>query len=126
MNYKSESLDDLARMLKEGTVIFEYAKKDGSVRVAKGTMNEDYLPERIPEQITFDVEAINELMKAKNIPTLEEYARGNGLTVVGTVGDKYVFIPIKEKKKNENIFTYYDIEKDAFRSFNKDNFLGIV
>lgn len=126
MNYKSTSIDDLTRMLKEGVVIFEYAKKDGSVRVAKGTMNEDYLPERIPEQITFDVEAINELMKAKNIPTLEEYARGNGLKVVGTVCDKYVFIPIKEKKKNENIFTYYDVEKDAFRSFNKDNFLGIV
>lgn len=131
MNYKSTSIDDLARMLKEGVVTFEYAKKDGTARIAKGTMQDDLLPEKLPARIVFEVEVINELMKAKNIPTLEDYARANGLRVFGMSqieGEKpkYIFVPIKENKKNENVFTYYDLEKDAFRSFNKENFKGII
>ena len=130
MNYKSENLDDLARELKEGVVTFEYVKKDGTARVAKGTMNEELLPEKIPDRVSFDVEVINELMKAKDIPTLEDYARENGLRVFGTIEiegqQKYVFVPIKNKKQNEDLFTYYDVEKDAFRSFKKENFKGII
>ena len=130
MNYKSTSLDDLARMLKEGVVTFEYVKKDGTARVAKGTMNEELLPEKIPDRVSFDVAAINELMKVKDIPTLEDYARENGLRVFGTIEiegqQKYVFVPIKAKKVNEDQFTYYDVEKDAFRSFKKENFKGII
>ena len=126
MNYKSTDISLLTEEMKQRVVTFEYTKKDGTVRTAKGTMNEEYLPEKIPDQVTFDIDAVNELMKAKNIPTLEEYARGNGLKIAGTIGDKYVFVPITEKKKNENLMTYYDIEKDAFRSFSKDRFLGII
>ena len=130
MNYKSTNLDDLARMLKEGVVTFEYVKKDGTARVAKGTMNEELLPEKIPDRVSFDVAAINELMKAKDIPTLEDSARENGLRVFGTIEiegqQKYVFVPIKAKKVNEDQFTYYDVEKDAFRSFKKENFKGII
>jgi hypothetical protein len=98
--------------------------------VAKGTMNEELLPEKIPNRVSFDVEVINELMKAKDIPTLEDYARENGLRVFGTIEiegrQKYVFVPIKAKKVNEDLFTYYDMEKDAFRSFKKENFKGII
>ena len=85
MNYKSENIEDLARELKEGVVTFEYVKLDGTARVAKGTMNEELLPEKIPDRVSFDVEAINELMKVKDIPTLEDYARENGLRVFGTI-----------------------------------------
>ena len=138
MNYKSENIEDLARMLKEGVVTFEYTKMDGTARVAKGTMREDYIPEKIPDILELNKAAIDALMVAKNIRSIDEYARENGLEYMGVRGgtettgeDVYVFTPIKEKrnlseKTLESLFSYYDVEKDAFRSFKKENFKGII
>ena len=33
---------------------------------------------------------------------------------------------VEEAKNNDNLITYYDVEKDSFRSFIKENFLGIL
>ena len=128
MEYKSTNIEDLSLELKERVVTFEYRKKDGSVRTAQGTLNEEYIPEKLPEVINFDVAPIRALMTAKHIWTLEDYAKENGLEYIGKPDENtYSFKPIKkEKKVNENVMTYYDVEKDAFRSFKKDNFLGIV
>ena len=138
MNYKSENIEDLARELKAGVVTFEYVKLDGTARVAKGTMNEELLPEKIPDILELNKEAIDALMVAKNIRSIDEYARENGLEYMGIRGgtettgeDAYVFSPIKDKRKLsektlESMFTYYDVEKDAFRSFKKENFKGII
>lgn len=30
------------------------------------------------------------------------------------------------RKVNPNVFVYYDIDKESFRSFIKDNFIGLV
>ena len=138
MNYKSENIEDLARELKEGVVTFEYVKLDGTARVAKGTMREDYIPEKIPDILELNKDAIDALMVAKNIRSIDEYAKENGLEYMGIHGgtettgeDAYVFSPIKDKRKLsektlESMFTYYDVEKDAFRSFKKENFKGII
>lgn len=131
MDYKSTDINFLQEEMKNRIVTFEYKKKDGSIRTAKGTMNEDELPERLPEKISLEKDVIDELMKAKNIQSLDDYAKENGLKYWGTETDEfksyYVFNPIKtERKVNENQILYYDIEKDAFRSFLKDNFLGII
>ena len=131
MKYKSNDINDLSQELKEGVVTFEYKKKDGSVRTAQGTLNDEYLQEKIPDKVYLEVIVISTLMREKNIPTMKEYAQENGLEYLYTEihDDKmcYVFEPIKkEKKVNENVMTYYDVEKDAFRSFNKENFLGIL
>lgn len=129
MNYKSTSVEILNEELKKGVVVFEYTKKDGTVRTAKGTLNDDLLPEKLPNRITFDTEAIDALMYAKNINTLEEYAKANGLEYLGVVGTlpnlQYEFKKAN-KPHNENQVSYYDVERDSFRSFVKDNFLGIV
>lgn len=129
MGYKSTSVEVLNEELKKGVVTFEYTKKDGSVRTAKGTLNDELLPEKIPDRVTFDTDAIDALMYAKGISTLEEYAKANGLEYMGVVGTlpkfQYVFKKA-EKSHNENQVSYYDVDKDAFRSFVKDNFLGIV
>lgn len=129
MGYKSTSVEVLNEELKKGVVTFEYTKKDGSVRTAKGTLNDELLPEKIPDRVTFDTDAIDALMYAKGINTLEEYAKANGLEYLGVVGTlpkfQYVFKKA-EKSHNENQVSYYDVDKDAFRSFVKDNFLGIV
>ena len=129
MNYKSKSVETLSEKLKEGIVEFEYTKKDGTVRRAKGTMSPEYLPEPIPETVSFEMEIIDELMKIKDIPSIDDYAKANGLQLKGIDSEQekpmYVFTPIK-RKHNENLFSYYDIEKDSFRSFIKENFLGII
>ena len=43
-NFKTTSLEEFDKMLHEGIVEFEYIKKDGSVRQAKGTLVSEYLP----------------------------------------------------------------------------------
>jgi hypothetical protein len=43
-NFKTTSVDDLKSMLHEGIVNFEFIKRDGSVRSAKGTLLKEYLP----------------------------------------------------------------------------------
>ena len=83
MDYKSKSVETLSEKLKESIVEFEYTKKDGTIRKAKGTMSQEYLPEPIPEEVSFEVGGIDSLMKVKNIPSIEEYAKANGLQLKG-------------------------------------------
>ena len=42
--FKTTSLESFQEMLRKGIVDFEYIKKDGSVRQAKGTLLAEYLP----------------------------------------------------------------------------------
>lgn len=44
--FKTTSVEDLKQMLHEGIVNFEFIKKDGSVRSAKGTLLAEHLPEK--------------------------------------------------------------------------------
>lgn len=43
-NFKTTSVEELNKMLHEGIVEFEFIKKDGSVRQAKGTLLAEHLP----------------------------------------------------------------------------------
>ena len=61
-NNMEEKLKELINSLKEGVVVFEYEKKDGSTRVAKGTLNEKFLPEREPDEFELDKESIDTLV----------------------------------------------------------------
>lgn len=82
-SFKTTSLDEFSNMLHEGIVEFEFIKKDGTVRSAKGTLEPSHLPPAKP----VDGDAV-------------------------------------PRKKNESVFVYYDLEKNAFRSFVKASFLG--
>ena len=42
--FKTTDVNDLKQMLHEGIVSFEFIKKDGSVRQAKGTLVAEHLP----------------------------------------------------------------------------------
>lgn len=42
--FKTTNVEELKAMLHEGIVEFEFIKKDGSVRNAKGTLLAEYLP----------------------------------------------------------------------------------
>lgn len=126
MNYTNNDISVLKEELKKRVVTFEYTKKDGTVRTAQGTMNEEYLPEKIPNTVSFEKDAIDSLMEAKNIPAIDDYAKENGLKFIELKDNLYIFAPIKKERKiNENLVLYYDVEKEAFRSFDKNNFLGM-
>ena len=43
-NFKTTNLEEFKTMLHEGIVDFEFIKKDGSVRQAKGTLVAEHLP----------------------------------------------------------------------------------
>ena len=81
-SFKTTSLDEFSNMLHEGIVEFEFIKKDGTIRSAKGTLEPTHLP---PAKVDGDA------------------------------------VP---RKKNESVFIYYDLDKNAFRSFVKASFLG--
>lgn len=42
--FKTTDLTEFSKMLREGIVDFEFIKKDGSVRSAKGTLVAEHLP----------------------------------------------------------------------------------
>jgi hypothetical protein len=124
-----EKIKKLIDHLKEGVVVFEYEKKDGSTRVAKGTLKKELLPPvKEDEEIIFDKLSIDTLIGIK-YESLDEYMKLNKVELVGETedGKNYRFKYKKEKRKvNENLQSYYDIEKESFRSFDKNNFKRII
>lgn len=81
---KSLSIDltKLRLKMKDGVVEFEYLKKDGSVRTARGTLSKQIIPD-------YDVSKNN-------------------------------------RTRNRTVFPYYDVDKGEWRSFVRENFLGII
>lgn len=80
--FKTTNLAEFSNMLHEGIVNFEFVKKDGTVRSAKGTLLQEYLP----------------------TPNSDSDST--------------------PRKKNENVMVYFDMEKNSFRSFVKESFVG--
>ena len=78
--FKTTDLNEFKEMLKNGIVEFEFIKKDGTLRKAKGTLLAEHLP--APKEGT------------------------------------------SSKKPSDNVCVYYDMEKNAFRSFVKESFVG--
>lgn len=120
--------EELQKLLKEGVVTFEFKKKDGSIRTAKGTLNENYIPKVEVENICLHKKEIDILIKEK-YKDLQDYMDANKIELVSISEDNedYIFKLKKRKvKKNENLIFYYDLEKESFRSFNKENFIRII
>ena len=78
--FKTTSVEEMKNLLHTGIVNFEFIKKDGSVRKAKGTLLAEHLP----------------APKADSKP----------------------------HKKNDNVVVYFDLDKNEFRSFVKESFVG--
>lgn len=80
--FTNRKANKLHELLKNNVVTFVYTKKDGSKRVATGTLKNDVL--------------VNVEIKHTN------------------------------RKANPSVQTYFDIEKNAFRSFTKSSLVKIV
>lgn len=123
-----DKLEELVSALKGGTVVFEYVKKDGSVRTATGTLDETLMPEREPDEFELDMRAVDTLVGIK-YKDMDEYAELNKIEFLGESEDglKYRFRhKHRTVGKNPALLTYYDLEKGEFRSFDKANFKQIV
>ena len=78
--FKTTDLTEFSNMLREGIVEFEFIKKDGTVRSAKGTLLAEHLP----------------------APKADGTSR----------------------KPSDNVMVYFDMDKQSFRSFVKESFVG--
>lgn len=133
--YISKDFDFFVEKLKTNFVTFEYKKKDGSIRRASGTMNEDYLKTilkpREPEYWKVEQKVIDVLLKEHNYNGIIDYAEKNKLTFIGVEGEYYVFNEIKENYPKRSIDNskqkvYFDLSKGATRSFLIENFIGVI
>ena len=97
-------------------VSFSYWKKDGTIREARGTLNQSLIPEeKRPgtssrqtgwrSQLTFGFER-QEQRGASLQPDMASAEKG--------------------KKPNNLCFPYFDLDKQEWRSFSLDNFIGFV
>lgn len=122
------NVDNLKTALKEGIVIFEYEKKDGTKRLAKGTLNENLLPEKEPDEFELEKDGVDKNVE-KNYENIEEYLKKNKIEIIGESedGKRYMFKRVRTHRvKNDSLVSYYDIEKEEFRSFRKESFIGII
>lgn len=135
MGYISEDFETFTNLLRDKIVVFEYKKKDGSIRRAEGTMNPDFVKEhskpKEPEYWEVEQKVIDVILKEHNYESIIDYAAENKLAFIGVKGDCYVFDKIKQERAKRNIDyskqkIYFDITKDAARSFLIENFLGVI
>ena len=136
--------------LKNGEVKFTYAKKDGTIRQAVGTLCEKLLPKETPMdtyELTFikwDLH-LDELEKndAVNLPvrckikifadTPEDEIEAELSKALSEKygfchnGFEYLKLEKKEPKKlPAETILYYDIEKNGYRSFNESQLVEVV
>ena len=78
-----KELSKLRLKMRDGEVKFEFEKKDGSVRTARGTVKNDLIP--------------------------KEHRSDE-----------------RKRSTSDVVFNYFDLDKDDWRCFRKENFLGIV
>lgn len=82
------SVDGFRSMLHSDIVKFKFEKKDGTIRVAYGTLKSELIASIIGP-----------------------YVKKDG---------------VERKPRPDYLITYFDLEKNTFRSFNKDRFIGVI
>ena len=68
-------------------------------------------------------------MKSRTVQFLYKKVSGEIRQAFGTMKDDVIASQIKgtdTRKKNDDLFTYYDTEKSSFRSFKKFNLINVV
>ena len=125
------NLEDFKKELDTCIVTFQYTKKDGSIRIAKGTRNKTYINSLIPKTdenyIKLEKDVVDLVIELKGYSGLSEYGFENGVEHVKTEHGFYYFKPIKRKKTSSpDVTTYFDVEKLESRSFKNGNFIDVI
>lgn len=127
------NVTDFKNYLDSHIITFQYTKKDGTIREAKGTRNSKYISDMCPfdlerDSIKFEKEPIDKLVELR-YEDVNDYAMSNGLSLLIVPKDDkhYYFIPLKrEKKYSSDVINYFDIDKKDYRSFRIDNYIGVI
>ena len=127
------NLNRFEELLENNIITFQYKKKDGSIREARGTKNSKYISDTCPfdlerDSIRFEKEPIDKLVDLR-YEDVNDYAMSNGLSLllVPTDDKHYYFVPLKrEKKYSPDVINYFDIDKKEYRSFRIDNYIGVI
>ena len=126
MTNKDNRIKELMTLMKTNRVSFTFNKKNGEIRNAIGTLCGLYIPSELTqkEQIKLNKKSVDIILSEHRYQDIYEYASENNVQYIGLDGDNYVFEPIS-KKHNPDMIVYFDCGKQAFRSFNKENFVSI-
>ena len=132
--------------LKNGEVKFSYAKKDGSMRRAVGTLCEKLLPKTTPMD-TYEITCIEwdasetdideyklpQRCRVKISADTPEDEIENELSEALTKtygfchnGFEYSKLEKKQKKLSARTILYYDIGKNGYRSFNESQLVEVM
>lgn len=130
MEYINTDLKNLKDLLKESVVVFEYKKKDGSIRKSRGTWNkeivEKLLPPKEPE-IKLEKKVVDLIIKEHDYKDISEYSFENNVVFEYEDEDYYYFNPKKRTRVSpEGQTIYFDLDKMSTRSFINDNYLGVI
>ena len=113
-NFEKQSIL-FQELLIGGVLVFQYAKKDGTLRNAVGTLKSDLIPVSKERYDTYEsiLKHLNETGK------MDEHTK----TEIESL-----FIPKESKGRNQSFDTqtYYDFEAKAFRSFSKSNLISFA
>ena len=140
MEYIDTKLYTFKDRLQDSIVIFEYKKTNGQIRKAKGTFVDTVINKVLPELTEDDVrnnpnliklekKVVDIVIKEHEYEDILEYAFENNVTSIcfGDDDEYYYFLPIRKKHKlSDEQVLYFDLDKKDYRSFKKDNFLGIL
>ncbi|MCM1217725.1 MAG: SH3 beta-barrel fold-containing protein [Lachnospiraceae bacterium] len=131
MDYINTSTSFLKEELKEHVITFEYKKKNGDIRTAKGTLCQSIIDELIqPQEIEFiklEKKYVDIIIKEHDYEDLIQYALENDVDCCGEEDGYYLFLPKPRKKiKNMNNISYFDVDKKEWRSFLSENYFGLI
>lgn len=127
-------LEELMTGLATGIVKFEYAKKEGEVRVAFGTLNPDlippqYKPTDLQELVETTGNLLNNVAKALENPSLLQDSEPFQNSIDWVTEALTPFLPKPKKEATEKKETpyqfYYDFAAKGWRQFHKDQITKI-
>ena len=133
-NLDSKDLGTFQKLLRHNIITFEYYKSDGSIRIAKGTLNPKAIQansvEKEPDYIKLEKKIVNIVLVEHQYESIEEYAQENNVDLVASPDEEYYYFLPKKKHVNrefpKNLISYFDIEKKALRTFKEENFIGFT
>lgn len=126
--FENITIDYLKEKLNDSIVVFDYKKKDGTIRTARGTVSKKIINEyQEPGEIKLQKKFVDIIIKEHKYNDVFEYASENDCVFIDS-DDTYYYFNIKKRYRepNPNQTVYFDLDKMCTRSFVNENYIGII